>query len=42
MLKKEKENKEKILKRIDELLKNKSELKSPEKEILLDYRERIE
>ena len=42
MLKKEKENKEKIQKRIDELLKNKSELKSPEKEILLDYRERIE
>lgn len=41
MLKKEKENKEKIQKRIDELLKNKSELKSPEKEILLDYRERI-
>lgn len=34
MLKKEKENKEKIQKRIDELLKNKSELKSPEKEIL--------
>ena len=27
MFKKEKENKEKILKRIDELLKNKSELK---------------
>ena len=42
MLKKEKENKEKIQKRIDELLKNKSVLKSPEKEILLDYRERIE
>ena len=42
MFKKEKENKEKILKRIDELLKNESELKSSEKEILLDYRERIE